>query len=196
MYNCFFGMPYRHNFPYQSSFNRKPQTVQQQDCDQQQPVQISRKYHCNYASANESLLKCSASGGLVLPENTDKNATYTVSAINLDTSAYRNFSIKFNFSCNIFTDNARMHLKFQLLKQEKHQSGSFPVSSSFIYSRNANSSETNTFSLTACDCDSISCKCCTYHVEVKVMGFNTVGTIMITNPILFAYIIESNNEIV
>lgn len=194
MYNCFFGMPRRNNFPYHSASNRNPQTVQPQNCAQRKPVQNSRKYSCNCAAANESLLKCSASGGLILPENTDKNATYTVSAMNLDTSAYRNFSIRFNFSCNIVTSNARMHLKFQLLKQEKYQFGSFPVSSSFIYARDANSSETNTFTLTACDCDSISCKCCTYHVTVEVMGFNTVGTIMITNPVLLAYIIESNNE--
>lgn len=195
MYNCFFGMPCRNNFPYHSACNRNSQTGPQQNCGQRQPVQSSRKCRCNCAAVNRTLLKCSASGGLILPENTDKNATYTITAMNLDTSGYRNFSIKFSFSCNIATVNARMHLKFQLLKQEKYQFGTFPVSSGIIYTRNTDSSETNTFSLSAWDCDSTSCTCCTYHVAVEVMGFNTVGTIMITNPVLFAYITENNNEI-
>lgn len=196
MYNCFFGMPCRRNFPYHSAINRNPQPVQPKRCNQWQQVQNDQKFHSDFSAANEILLKGSALGGIVLPENTDKNATYTVASINLDTSAYWKFMIQFNFTCNIATVNARMHLKFQLYRQEKCQVNSVPVSSSLIYTRNEDSTETNTFTLTACDCDSMKSKCCNYKVNVEIMGFNTVGTIMITNPILIAFIIENNNEIV
>ncbi|MEY8354854.1 DUF4489 domain-containing protein [Lachnospiraceae bacterium 54-53] len=133
---------------------------------------------------------------MFLPENTDKNATYTVASINLDTSAYRHYKINFNFACSIATVNARMHLRFQLFKQEKYQLNLVPVSSSFAFTRNEDSNETNVFTLTACDFDSMESRCCNYRVNIEIMGFDTVGTIMITNPILIAYIIETDNEIV
>ena len=144
------------------------------------------------AKSGNCSLKHSDTGGIILPENTDKNSTYIITSINLDTSSYKIFSINFSFSCSISTAKAQMHLKFQLLKQERYQLSSFPVGSSFVYSRTADSTETNTFSLTAWDLDSMSCKCCTYYILAEVMSFPTVGVTTITNPILSAYIIEKH----
>jgi hypothetical protein len=135
-------------------------------------------------------------GGIILPEHTDKNATYNVASLNIDTCSYRNFLIQFNFSCNIVTSGARMHLKFQLFKQGKDSAVQTPVSSSQVYSRDEVSGETNTFSFIAYDRDSMGCRCCNYSVFVEIMGFETMGNIMITNPVLIASIIENNRGIV
>lgn len=200
MYNYLFGMPFRRNFPYHTTVNKNPLPVQPKSCNDRQNAQnkhesysklSAAKSYSKLSAANELLLKSSASGGIVLPESTGIGTTYNVASINLDTSAYRNFSIYFNFSCNIITTNARLHLRFQLFKQERYQAARVPVSSSFTYIRDAAITETNTFSYIACDCDSMKCKCCNYSIYVEIMGFDTVGTIMVTNPVLIASIIEN-----
>ena len=195
MYNCFFGMPYRRNPPYYNVSNRNSQPVQPKTNTPKQYIPNELPHVDNFSTANKLLIKHSHSGGIVLPEDTDKIATYIVASINLDTSAYRNFLIHFNFSCNIATTRAGLHLRFQLFKQEKNQVSRVPVSSSYIYNRITNSTDTNTFSFIACDSDSMKFKYCNYSVYVEIMSFRTVGTIMITNPLLIASIIENNKEI-
>lgn len=217
MYNFFFGMPtlFLPNFRLGPAIN--PRQNQPGRLKNYDPVSPSIVHACNVpdlpmlqnsnvsdsdeapscsmshsAKSGNCSLKCSDTGGIILPENTDKNSTYIITSMNLDTSSYEIFSINFCFSCIISTTKAQMHLKFQLFKQERYQMSSFPVGSSFVYSRTADSTETNTFSLTAWDLDSMSCKCCTYYILSEVMSFPTVGVTMITNPVLSAYIIEKH----
>ncbi len=198
MYNRLFGMSCRPNFPYYRPVNRNPQPAQPKSVSvsHSQNIQKNQKSFCDLPFANQHLIKSTALGGIILPDNTDKNATYNVASLNMDTNICRNFLIHFNFSCNIATTSARMHLRFQLFKRGTGQAFSTPVSSSLVYGRNDSSGETNIFSFTACDRDSIGCRCCNYSVFVEIMGFDTIGTVMITNPVLIASIIENNSEIV
>jgi hypothetical protein len=208
MYNRLFGMSCRPNYSYRNTAYRKPQPakptqqiqqiqqIQPQNLNHSQYIQNNQKSSYDLPPANQALIKSSAMGGIILPEHTEKNATYNVASLNINTYSYRNFLIHFNFSCNILTTSARMHLRFQLFKQGNDQTASTPVSSSLVYSRNEVSRETNTFSFMAYDHDSMGCKCCNYSVYVEIMGFDTIGTIMITNPILIASIIENNSGIV
>lgn len=202
MYNRLFCMSCRPNFSYRNTVNRNmqlpqpPQPIQPKMLTQSQCIQNDQKSSCDLPPANQNLIKCSAMGGIILPEHTEKNATYNVASLNIDTFSYKNFLIHFNFSCNILTTSARMHLKFQLFKQGNDQMTLTPVSSSMVYSRSEDSGETNTFSFIAYDQDSMGCRCCNYSVYVEIMGFDTIGNIMITNPILIASIIENNSGIV
>ncbi len=191
MNHCLFGMPYPRNIPYRNTFNRNPHPVPSRQCDQKLVVQSLPESPEVVSDQSKMMLKGSSSGGIFLPENTDKNSIYTVASINLDTSEFKNFSMHFNFSCSIAATAARMHLKFQLLKQEKNQTNPFPVGSGFIFTRNEEITETNTFSLTAWDLDSMASECCNYSICIQVMGFNTVGTVMITNPVVAAFITEN-----
>ncbi len=202
MYNRLFSMSYRPNFSYRSAANRTPQQPQQpqqpqpKSHDQSLHIQNTENSFSDFSHTNQTFLRCSAMGGIILPEHTDKNATYNVASLNIDTYSCRNFTIHFNFSCNIVTTSARMHLRFQLFKQGNDQTFLTPVSSSLVYSRSEDSRETNTFSFMAYDHDSMGCSCCNYSVYVEIMGFDTMGTIMITNPVLIASIIENNSGIV
>ncbi|WP_313582278.1 DUF4489 domain-containing protein [Lacrimispora sp.] len=199
MYNRLFSMSCRPNYSYRSAASRNPQPIQPtqpKNLSHSQNVQDKQNISCDLPPANQILIKSSAMGGIVLPEHTDKNATYNVASLNMDTCSYRKFLIQFNFSCNIVTSVARMHLRFQLFKQEKDSAVQTPVSSSQVYSRNEVSGETNTFSFIAYDRDSMGCRCCNYSVFVEIMGFETMGNIMITNPVLIASIIENNRGIV
>lgn len=199
MYNRLFSMSCRPNFSYRSTANRNPQPpqpIQPKKPNQSQYIQNNQMSACDLPPADQVLIKSSAKGGIILPEHTEKNATYNVASLNINTSSFRNFAIHLNFSCNILTSSARMHLRFQLFKQESNQASPTPVSSSLVYSRNENSRETNTFSFMAYDLDSMGCRCCNYSVYVEIMGFDTIGTIMITNPVLIASIIENNSGIV
>lgn len=199
MYNRLFGMSCRPNFSYRSAPNRIPPpnlSIQAKSLDHSQHIPDNQKSSNDLPPANQVSIKSSAMGGIILPEHTDKNATYNVASLNMNTYSYRNFLIHFNFSCNIVTTGARMHLKFQLLKQGNDQAVPTPVSSSLVYSRSVDSRETNTFSFVAYDHDSMGCRNCNYSVFVEIMGFDTLGTVMITNPVLIASIIENNSGIV
>ncbi|ADL04308.1 hypothetical protein Closa_1712 [[Clostridium] saccharolyticum WM1] len=214
MYNRLFCMSCLPYYSYRSAASRNPQSVQfgqpiqptqptqptqlthSQSLDNSPYVQEQQKSSCDLPPANEVLIKSSAMGGIILPEFTDKNATYNVASLNLDTYSYRDFFIHFNFTCNIVTTGSRMHLRFQLFKQGKDTTVQTPVSSSQVYSRYEVSGESNTFSFIAYDRDSMGCRCCNYSVFVQIMGFETMGTITITNPVLIASIIENNSEIV
>jgi len=196
MYNYLFGMPNRRNYPYHSGFNKNPLPIPPKNSNNRPYVKKNNESYHKGPAVNGISVKSSALGGILIPDGTDKGATYNIVSINLDTSANRNFSIQFNFTCNIATILARMNLRFQLFKQEKYTTALIPVSSSFIYTRNNPnmlSSETNTFSLFAYDCHPMKCKCCDFSIFVEIMSPGTMGNIMITNPVLMASIIENNN---
>lgn len=138
------------------------------------------------------LLKCSAFGGLVLPEGTEKGATYHVASLNLDTSGCKKFIVHLSFSCNIILGQTRALLRFRLLKQEKCRPYSVPVCSEVLYSGGSRGMEANTLTMTARDCDSHESPCCTYSVYVDIADFQTSGSGLIANPVLIAEALENN----
>lgn len=138
------------------------------------------------------LLKCSAFGGLVLPEGTEKGAAYHVASLNLNTLGCTNFLVHLNFSCNIILRQTKASLRFRLLRQEKCQPCAVPVCAEGLYSREIRDMEANTFTLSACDCDSQESPCCTYSVYVELENFQVRGWGMIANPVLIATILERN----
>lgn len=197
MYNCFFGMPFRRNVSYNRTFNKNPQPSHTKTYDCRQYPKNNHESPVN-VSAADILLKSSELGVIIIPASSERGATYNVASINLDTSIHSNFIIYFDFSCNIetvaTTMAATMHLRFQLYKQETCQITRIPVSANYVYARSPVVTETNMLSFTACDCDSLKCKCCNYSVYIEVMGIPTTGTIIIRNPVLFASLIEDNNK--
>lgn len=200
MYNCFFGMPFRRNMSYNRTFNnnrtfnKNPQPAHTKTYDSRQYPKNNHERPVKYSAADDVLLKSSELGGIILPDSSERGATYIVASLNLDTSTYRNYIIYFNFSCNIETISARLHLRFQLVRQEACQLTKIPVSANYVYARNVLATETNILAFTACDCNPSKCKCCNYIVYMEVMGFDTTGTIIVTNPVLFASLIEDNNK--
>ena len=74
-------------------------------------------------------------GGVVLPEGTDKRATFHVASLSLDTSGYKNILIHLAFSCNIIAEKLKLRLRFQILRQESGQGVTVPVSAGILYDR-------------------------------------------------------------
>lgn len=194
MYNCFFGMPFRRNMSYNRTFNNNSQPAHAKTYDCRQYPKKNHERPVKHSAANDVFFKSSELGGIILPDSSERGATYIVASMNLDTSIYRNYIIYFNFSCNIETISARLHLRFQLVRQEACQTTKIPVSANYAFARNVPATETNILSFTACDCNPSKCKRCNYIVYIEVMGFDTTGTIIITNPVLFASLIEDDNK--
>lgn len=138
------------------------------------------------------LIKSAAFGGFVLPEGTEKGATFNVASLNLDTSSHKDFLVQLVFSCNIITNQIKVRLRFQLFKQEKGQCSSVPISTGILYYRDRKESEANSFTLSACDCDSIASTCCTYSALVETNNIEADGSIIIANPVLIATIAQRN----
>lgn len=186
----------RCSFPRYGTYNRTPRPPSPQENHAEPCYPHAEKESTCPARSRQKrtdiLLKCSAFGGLVLPEGTEKGATYHVASLNLDTSGCKNFMVHLSFSCNIILRQTRALLRFQLLKQEKCQPYSVPVSAEMLYSNQGRGMEADTFTLSACDCDSQESPCCTYSVNVEVTDFQAGGSGMIANPVLIATIIERN----
>lgn len=127
-----------------------------------------------------------------MPEGTEKGAAYHVASLNLNTLGCTNFLVHLNFSCNIILRQTKASLRFRLLRQEKCQPCAVPVCAEGLYSREIRDMEANTFTLSACDCDSQESPCCTYSVYVELENFQVRGWGMIANPVLIATILERN----
>lgn len=186
----------RCSFPRFGTCNRPPRMPSPQENHTEAPTPHAEKESltpagCRQKSA-KNLLKCSAFGGLVLPEGTEKGATYHVASLNLDNSGCKNFKVHLSFSCNIILRQTRALLRFRLLKQEKYLPYSVPVSAEVLYSGNAQGMEANTLTLSACDWDSHHSPCCTYSVYVDIADFQASGSGMIANPVLIAEMMEIN----
>lgn len=142
-------------------------------------------------SSRKLLLKSSAFGGFVLPDGKIGEAAYSVASLNLDTSGYQDFCVLLKFSCNITANISHLHLRFQMFKQEKYQPFSIPISAGILYARETASMESNTFTLSVCDRDSMASPRCNYCVNVETAGAEAGGTGMIANPVLAAVIVEN-----
>ena len=145
-----------------------------------------------HENSKRLLLKSSSFGGLVLPEGMAGEATYHVAALNLDTSGCKDFLVLLNLSCNITANVSGFHLRFQMFKQEKCQPFPVPVSSGVLYTRAVANTGSDSFTLSACDRDSMKSPCCSYSVQVEVAGIRSGGTGLIANPVLIATIMENN----
>lgn len=170
-------------------------------CNQQNPPPVPCKSpsppRCPHKDTGggrhgDLLIKCAAFGGLILPEGTEKGATYHVASLNLDTSRCRDFLVQLDFSCNVIADGLEVRLRFQLLKQEKSQCFSVPVCTGLLYQRDSAYSEANTITLSACDCDATVSTCCCYNVIVEIEEFEAGGCAIIANPVLIATIVNRN----
>lgn len=141
---------------------------------------------------DDLMIKSAAFGGFILPEGTDKRATFHVASLNLEPRGCKNFVVQLVFSCNIIASNLKMRLRFQIFKQERGQCFSTPLSAGILYFRDRVSAEANSFTLTACDCDSAGGLCCNYSACVEVEEFDSGGNITIANPVLIATIAKKD----
>lgn len=135
-------------------------------------------------------IKSADFGGVVLPEGTDKRATFHVASLSLDTTGYKNILIQLAFSCNIIAERLKLRLRFQILRQESGQGLTVPVSAGILYYRDKVCSEANSFTLSVCDHSSAADKCCVYSVLMTIEEFETGGNAIIANPTLIATIIK------
>ena len=159
---CFGAGPWRQQPPYPIKNHTHPSISHGGTC--------SGCSNHGHDSRRNLRLKCSSFGGIVLPEVMDRETTYNVVSLNLDTSGCEDFCVLLNFSCNITTGISCIHLRFQMFKQEKCQPFAVPLSSGVLYSRTAVERESNSFTLSAGDWDSMGSPCCTYSVcmEAKI----------------------------
>lgn len=141
---------------------------------------------------DDVFLKASAFGGIVIPDGTEKGTTYNVVSVNLDTAACRDFHTELSFSCNILSMDASARIKFQVLKQEKNQIMPLPLSSGYSYFRSQKVTESDVVTFSALDCDSHGTQWCNYSVFIEIIGQQTAGAVMITNPVLIAVVVEKN----
>ena len=128
-------------------------------------------------------------GGVVLPEGTDKRATFHVASLSLDTSGYKNILIQLAFSCNIIAEKLKLRLRFQILRQESGQGVTVPVSAGILYYQDKVCSEANSFTLSVYDRNAAAEKCCVYSVLVDIEEFDMGGSAIIANPTLIATVV-------
>lgn len=194
MYCSLFG-PCR--FPRSGICNSSPRPLNQQKNNTGQSTlpEAGRRPHsdaekrCMEKCCKDCLImKHAALGGFVLPDGTEKGATFHVASLNLDTSNYTNFLVQLNFSCNMIASNLKIRLRFQVIKQEKGQCFSVPVSAGILYLRDRKSSEADSFIMSVCDYDSTISTCRNYGVYVEIEDFEPGGTMILANPNLIATI--------
>lgn len=197
MYSSLFGSC---SFPRSRTCNCSPRPFNQQKNDIRQCTAPS-KDSCAHSVAKASgnlccndclIIKNSAFGGFVLPDGTEKRATFLVASLTLDTSHYKKFLVQLNFSCNPISSNLKIRLRFYITRQERGRYSSVPVSAGILYFRDRIISEADSFTLSVYDYDSISCKSCSYSVHAEVEEFEPGGNMILANPNLIATIINTD----
>ena len=142
-------------------------------------------------SPNRTLLKCSAPVTTNIPVSACPDSTFNLVNLNIDTSRFHSPCIKFEFACNILTAAGSQVLNFQIFKQCKYQSTSFPIGPVWRFSRrNCSNSENDTFTFPVCDCDSCEGECCNYSVVVTVESLDTQCGVVISNATLSALVVD------
>lgn len=136
-------------------------------------------------------IKSTALGGVVLPDGTEKRATYNVASLTLDTSDCTNYLVQLVFSCNIITSELKVRMRFQLFRQARDQCFLVPVSAGILYYRHIKCSEANSFTLSACDCVTSACTSYNYSACVEVEEMEPGGSLFIANPVIIATISKS-----
>lgn len=192
----YYGLFGRGRYPRPGTCNCSPRPSGQQGAMIRPPASPNTE-HClssgmKIQGGNNIKIKSAVFGGLIIPEGTEKRATFHVASLSLNVSCYEEILVQLSFSCNIIANQSKMCLRFQILKQEKGQPFSVPVSTGILYCRNQAEMEANTFTLSVYDCDLTAGKGCTYSVYVENEGAETVGTGIIASPVLIATITDKN----
>ncbi len=192
----YYGLFGRGCYPRSRTCNCSPRPSGQQGAMIRPPASPNTN-HCpdsgmKQQGENNLKIKSAVFGGLIIPEGTEKRATFHVASLTLNASCRKDFLVQLSFSCNIIASKSKVCLRFQILKQEKCQPFPTPVSTGILYCRDKAEMEANTFTLSVCDCDLTAGRGCTYSVYVENEGTETVGTGIIASPVLIATIIDRN----
>lgn len=191
MYNSRFGWC---GFPCFGSGNRmsrswEPKRTGAPSCTSKE----ERGHGCRdgkHGNCKKLLLKSSEFGGFALPRSTVREAAYHVASLNLDTSGWGDFLVLLNFSCNITSSAEKLHLRFQIFRQDQCQAVPVPVSSGILYEREEEHSESNAFTLSVCDRDCMAAAWCNYSVYAGAEDAGVRCRGLIANPVLTASIME------
>jgi hypothetical protein len=135
-------------------------------------------------------LKCSSPGTVTVPILEEAGATFTPTSLTVNTANFCNPCTKLEFTSNINVPIGFIGtLSFQVFKQCRNQFTPVPVGPTFIFARTVALvvGESDTFSFFVCDCDCDSCndECCTYSVIVTNVTALGLG-LTITNATLAA----------
>lgn len=192
----YYGLFGRGCYPRSRTCNCSPRPSGQQGAMIRPPASPNTN-HCpdsgmKQQGENNLKIKSAVFGGLIIPEGTEKRATFHVASLTLNASCRKDFLVQLSFSCNIIASKSKICFRFQILKQEKCQPFPTPVSTGILYCRDKAEMEANTFTLSVCDCDLTAGRGCTYSVYVENEGTETVGTGIIASPVLIATIIDRN----
>ena len=143
---------------------------------------------------NHTFLKCSAPITTNIPAATEPGTSFNLANLNIDTSKFHNPCIKFEFASNIVTASGTLVFNFQIVKQCKYQTASFPIGPIWTFSRLGSSvGENDTFNFPVCDCDICDDECCNYSVVLTIETLETQGDIIINNATLSALVVDNHD---
>ena len=140
-----------------------------------------------------TIIKCSCPGSTTIPALTVISTAFPVTSLTLNTSRLEDPCTKLEFASNIIATAFTGSISFQAFKICRGQSTPIPVGPSWTYSRLVAITESDTFSLFICDCDSCFDDCCTYTVVATVTAI-TAGVLSINNATLGAISTCSSNK--
>ena len=164
-------------------------SCENQDC--REPKYCCEEKKC-VLRPNRTFFKCSVPLTTNIPMDTAPGTSFNLANLNIDTRKFQNPCIKFEFAGNILTASGSLTLNFQIFKQCKCESTSFPIGPVWTFSRLASSvSENDAFTFPVCDCDICEDECCNYSVVVTIESLQTQGNIIINNASLSALIIDN-----
>ncbi len=135
---------------------------------------------------NDVFLYYSTTDTLSIPETTSVGTSFRITTLRTDDFHEQDFTIRFNFSCNLVTEAAIGNINFQIFKQCSDQLTPIPVGSVFNYTKLFLGGDATAFSFKACDTNHDNC--CIYFVLVTVAGTPTTGLISIANANLSALV--------
>jgi hypothetical protein len=135
-----------------------------------------------------TIIKCSSPGSITLPAATVLGTAFTLTSLTLNTSRLCSPCVKLEFASNLIATVAFTgSVNFQVFKQCRGQLTPVPIGPAWTFSLVALlSSQTFSFFVCDCDCDSCFDECCTYTVVATVTSAVTVGTLSINNATLGA----------
>lgn len=136
-----------------------------------------------------TIVKCGCPSSTPI-NRADKETTFIVASLTLDTSCICDPSIKLEFASNIVISNneggdEKVSLNFRVFKQCKHQENKVPVGGVWNFLTGEDDIST-TFSFFVCDTDSCFDDCCTYTVVATVADKLHHGTLSVNNATLGA----------
>ena len=147
---------------------------------------------CNPCNKEKStcptIVKCSSPNSITLPAATVAGTAFNLGSLTLNTSRLCSPCVKLEFASNLVATVAFTgSLNFQVFKQCRGQLTPVAIGAAWTFNLVALlSSQTFSFFICDCDCDSCFDECCTYTVVATVTSPVTVGTLSINNATLGA----------